>query len=166
MFRQCQRLLKQCTAKSLLTLLGQRCVATAQRSQCKSIVRTSVSRRQVSTALLSKRYTATSSPQLNFENIPGDFEFRMEDVFQLFADPMGYYNPRYELAKAFNPTSPMCKVNALGIPAVILFSHDLVKTFQEAELRGQTRRQFPPHAEKLFGLTSNMKGKIHMNWKK
>ena len=88
---------------------------------------------------LSTRWTVTSSAP-TFENMPGDFEMRMEEQSRMAADTVNFFNEKYAVAHQFNPKSPMIKFNAMGIPSVILFSHDLVKDWQAYELAGQTKR--------------------------
>ena len=61
----------------------------------------------------------------------------------------------------------MIKVNSFGIPTIYLFSHDLVKQYQEYELRGQPQRCFPPILHKLLGKTSeDAYGRVHVEWRK
>ena len=101
------------------------------------------------------------------DNLPGNFDSNEEETKRLYADSVNLLNEKYEIAKAYDPKSPMMKMNAFGFPSIILFSHDLVKKWQEYELRGQTKRCFPPTVAQLFGKWSeDLYGRAHGQWRK
>lgn len=137
------------------------------RNQFQSLLsETKSSRTSLPYGLLSKRCCVNAQHSLKYEDIPGHFEIKMEESIRCFADTVNFFDEQYSIAQKFSPSAPMVKFNALGTPSVILLSHDLVQQWQAAELRGQTRRAFPPHLERLFGKMSAIKGKSHLDWRK
>ena len=102
----------------------------------------------------------------NFQDLPGHFNMIKQDQIRLGVDPIEFYNEKYEEAKQHHPRQPIIKMNVMGVHSVGLFSHKLVRQFQGYELRGQTRRIFAPHLEKLFGKSvEDMYGKAHLKWR-
>ena len=120
--------------------------------------------------LISKRWSSTGAGAASLksiDNLPGNFDFVQEEQLRLIVDPINFLEEKYKIAKAFDKNSPMYKMNMFGQPSVLLFSHDLVKKWQEYELRGQTQRTFPPHVLKLAGKSiTNMFGRKHLDWRK
>jgi len=111
-------------------------------------------------------HTAAATAGESLADLPGHFEMIKQEQIRLGVDPIDFYNEKYEEAKKHNPDRPMIKMNAVGVPSVGLFSHDLVQQFQGYELRGQTRRVFAPHLAKLFGKSvDDMYGRKHLNWR-
>ena len=116
-----------------------------------------------------KRLSAStaSSQSQSIEHMPGDFDMIQQEQIRSIVDPINFWEEKYQIARQYDNNSPMMKMNVFGTPSVVLFSHDLVKQWQEYELRGQTQRIFPPHITKLFGKASaDMYGKKHMDWRK
>ena len=100
--------------------------------------------------------------------LPGDYEMNQEETKLLATqDSVELFEQKYNIAKQFDPHSPMIKMNAFGVPAIILFSHDLVKQWQQYELQGQTRRPNIPIFEKLVGSNfADLYGAKHLEWRK
>jgi len=100
--------------------------------------------------------------------MPGSLEMDMAGLMELVGDPMAFCNGKYAVAQQFNPKAPMIKTNVMGVPSVILFSHDLVKQSQGYELRGQTKRVIHPIIAKAIGrnVQDLDGGSWHMEWRK
>ena len=103
----------------------------------------------------------------SIDDIPGDFELNEQDTIRSMTDSVNFFNEKYEIAKAFDPQSPMIKMNFMGAPSIALFSHDLIKQYQEYEFKGQTQRMILPIFTRLLGQFSHdAHGKVHIDWRK
>jgi len=106
----------------------------------------------------------SSTQPLSFDDLPFQ-SFTPEEAGGALFDPMPFFNEQY--AKAQAAGSQMARVEMFGGQNVILFSHDLVKQWQAAEIRGQTKRTIPPGLDKLTGKAfADMYGRDHAEWKK
>lgn len=111
---------------------------------------------------------ASISTLKSMDDIPGDFEpLNQTDTIRLFTDSLNILNEKYEIAKKFDDKSPMIKMHAFDLPQIILFSHDLVKAYQQYELMGKTQRSIPDIFIELLGKAfGDMQGKNHLDWRK
>ncbi len=101
------------------------------------------------------------------DELPGNDDFQQEEAMEAFVDATNFWQQKYEIAKQYDPKSPMMKLNYTGYPSVVLFSHDLVKQWFEYEIKGQIERRFPPYMHKLFGRASyDSFGRVHSDWRK
>ena len=115
----------------------------------------------------SRRWLSAPINNKSIDNLPGHYDLIQEEQINLFTDSINFFEEKYKIAKQFDKNSPMFKINSFGVPSVVLLSHDLVKQWQEYELRGQTQRIILPQFEKLFGKWFvDMYGRSHMNWRK
>ena len=110
--------------------------------------------------------SSSASPTKSIDELPGSFEYDQVELVRSITDIPNYWEEKYEIAKQYNPKSPMFKMNSYGIPSIALFSHDLVKLYQQYELKGQTRRIFPPNIRLLSPKsTVELWGPKHTEWR-
>jgi len=110
--------------------------------------------------------SASIAKRKSIDILPGDYEMNQEEI-KRWATPVDLFEEKYKIAKQFDPSSSMMKMNAFGVPVIVLFSHDLVKQWQQYELKGQTRRPNVPIFEKLVGNNfADLYGAKHLEWRK
>ena len=103
----------------------------------------------------------------SIDELPGDYTFDEDEQIRIAVDGIKLFEEKYQTAKDNDPTSPMIKMNGQGLPGVALFSHDIVKQWQQYELQGKTKRWFPPHFERLLGkVIAELYGAQHLEWRK
>ena len=99
--------------------------------------------------------------------LPGNYEMDHDEQVRFFVDGVNLFEEKYQIAKSFDPESPMIKLNASGMPAIALFSHDMVKQWQKYELQGKTKRPLPQNFSKLLGkFLASLTGPTHSEWRK
>ena len=78
------------------------------------------------------------------------------------------YMKKYGTDGDHGVSPPMVKMDVLGVPQVVLLSHDCVKEWHQYEIHGQKiRRSMPDFTTKLTGRPfRDMAGPEHSAWRK
>eukprot|EP01083_Nonionella_stella_P264541 897271_1 len=121
---------------------------------------------------LAIRYSqqSTALSLKSMDTLPS-FTMSQNEQVKSMTDAANYFEEKYAIAKQHDNESPMIIEHGTFGSSVILFSHDIVKQWQEYELQGRTKRFMFPHWLLLFTIRSEVFGKgiggsEHLEWRK